>query len=172
MPTPDINSNYYITTGYGGWSPCIEGNNQYNLRPFPGSVLPNCSGYATGRFNEIIGEGACTYLGNANGGDFMQFAGLQGLDTGTDPQPGCAIVWKNSGDGHVAIVEQVIDANTIVISQSGWDYTAAPIVRTVTRTKYGGRWHPDPDYIFQGCIYLPLDNIISIMFGFWRNEED
>ena len=41
----DIYSQYYITTAYGGWSPCIEGNNNYGLRPFAGSVLPNCVGY-------------------------------------------------------------------------------------------------------------------------------
>lgn len=102
----------------------------------------------------------------------MIFAGLQGLDTGTDPQPGAAIVWKNSGDGHVAIVEQVIDANTIVISQSGWDYTAPPIVRTVTRGINGGSWHPDPDYIFQGFIYPPYEKIITAILAFWRNEDD
>lgn len=46
MPAPDIYSNYYIMTSYGGWSPCIEGNNAHGLRPFAGSVLPNCSGFA------------------------------------------------------------------------------------------------------------------------------
>lgn len=45
-PAPDINSNYYIRYTYGGWSPCIEGNNAHGLRPFAGSVLPNCSGFA------------------------------------------------------------------------------------------------------------------------------
>ena len=44
MPA-DIYSNYYIKTTYGGWSPCILGNNAYGLRPFAGSVLPNCVGY-------------------------------------------------------------------------------------------------------------------------------
>ena len=45
IPGLDINGPYYIQTAYGGYSPCIEGNNAHNLRPFAGSVLPNCVGY-------------------------------------------------------------------------------------------------------------------------------
>lgn len=41
----DIYGPYYIQTAYGGYSPCIEGNNAHNLRPFAGSVLPNCVGF-------------------------------------------------------------------------------------------------------------------------------
>lgn len=155
MPAPDINSNYYITTGYGGWNPCIEGNTQYGLQPFAGSVLPNCSGFATGRFNELLNLNACTYLGNANGGDFMYFAGVQGLATGSEPVLGGAMVWKNSGEGHVAIVDQIIDANTIVTVESGWYYTSTPIVRYVTRSRGNGSWHTNPAYNYQGCVYPP-----------------
>lgn len=45
IPQPDIYSNYYIMQSYGGWSPCIQGNNAHGLRPFAGSVLPNCTGF-------------------------------------------------------------------------------------------------------------------------------
>lgn len=154
MPAPDIYSNYYIRRVNGGWNPCIEGNTAHGLLPFPGSVLPNCSGFATGRFNELLSMGDCTYLGNANGGDFMYFASVQGLGTGSTPQVGAAIVWKNSGEGHVAIVEQVISPTEIYCSESGWDWTSN-VWEYRTHYYNGGRWHWNSDYNFQGFIYPP-----------------
>lgn len=142
MPAPDIYSNYYIRYTYGGWSPCIQGNTAHGLQPFPGSVLPNCSGFATGRFNEKLGLGACTYLGNYNGGEFIDVARAQGLATGWDPMVGAIIVWGEPGtEGHVAVVEQVNDNDHIVTMESGWNYVTTPIVRTVNRTRgANGRW--------------------------------
>lgn len=141
-PAPDIYSNYYIRYTYGGWSPCVQGNTAHGLQPFPGSVLPNCSGFATGRFNERLGLGACAWLGNYNGADFIDAAVNQGLQTGWDPMEGAILVWGDPGsEGHVAVVEQVIDNDTIVTMESGWNYTVPPIVRTVTRVRgANGRW--------------------------------
>lgn len=151
---PDIYSNYYIRRVAGGWSPCVEGNNAHGLLPFAGSVLPNCSGFATGRFNELLSMGDCTYLGSADGGNFMNFAGPQGLNTGSTPQVGAAIVWKNSGEGHVAIVEQIISPTEIICSESGWDWTSN-IWEYRTHYYNNGRWHWNLDYNFQGFIYPP-----------------
>ena len=138
----DIHSNYYIMTSYGGWSPCIEGNNAHGMRPFSGSVLPNCSSYATGRFNERLGLNACPWLGSYNGGEFISVAMSQGLGTGWDPVPGAILVWGDPGEeGHVAVVEQVIDIDTIITSESGWNYSVEPVVRQYTRTRgANGRW--------------------------------
>lgn len=155
MPTPDIYSNYYKRRVNGGWNPCVEGNNDYGLLPYPGCVLPNCSGFATGRFNELLSLGDCIYLGNADGGNFMYFAGLQGLETGTKPVVGGAMVWKNSGEGHVAIVEQIISDTEIITSESGWYWTTPPVWDYRTHYFNGGRWHWNSDYIYQGCIYPP-----------------
>ena len=60
----DIKSKWYITKKAGGINPCIQGNNKYGLRPFEGSVLPNCIGFATGYLNELLKEKSCHYLGN------------------------------------------------------------------------------------------------------------
>ena len=152
---PDMYSNYYIQTSHGGWSPCVEGNNDYGLLPFPGSVLPNCSGWATGRFNEILNLGACTWLGSWNGGDFLYYAQLQGLPCGTDPVVGGAMVWRNSGEGHVAIVEEIISPTEIICSESGWYWTSPPVWDYKTHYYNNGRWHSNSDYIYQGCIYPP-----------------
>lgn len=155
MPA-DINSNYYIMTSYGGWSPCIEGNNTYGLRPFPGSVLPNCVGYTTGRFNELLQLGACTYFGNTNADNFLTLGISQGLSYGDDPVVGGVIVWSTSGTGHCAVIEQVIDNDTVVTSESGWNYTTAPVVTTHTRVRSGGAWQY-PGGTYQGIVYPPFD---------------
>lgn len=152
---PDMYSNYYIQISHGGWSPCEEGNNDYGLLPFPGSVLPNCSGWATGRFNEILNLGACTWLGSWNGGDFLYYAQLQGLPCGTDPVVGGAMVWKNNGEGHVAIVEQIISPTEVICSESGFYWTSPPVWDYKTHYYNNGRWHSNSTYVYQGCIYPP-----------------
>lgn len=149
----DINSKYYIRKAEGGWSPCIEGNNAYGLKPFPGSVLPNCVGWATGRMNEKQDMGSCKYLGNRNAKEFVIFAKQQGLKMGDDPAEGACMVWGGSREGHVAIVEQVIDNDTVITSESGWSYRAKPIVRELTRKRGSGNW--GQSYEFLGFIYAP-----------------
>ena len=153
----DIRSKYYIRKSAGGLNPCIEGNNAFGLRPFPGSVLPNCVGFATGDFNRrIFGEGEnaqCKYLGNRNAKEFVIFAKQQGLKMGNDPAEGACMVWGGSGDGHVAIVELVIDNDTVITSESGWSYRAKPIVRELTRKRGSGNW--GQSYEFLCFIYAP-----------------
>lgn len=97
---------------------------------------------ATGRFNERLGLNACTWLGSYNGAEFVDVARRQGLGTGWDPVEGGIIAWGDPGsEGHVAVVEQVIDNDNIVTMESGWNYTVGPIVRTVNRTRgANGRW--------------------------------
>lgn len=160
MPA-DINSNYYITTAYGGWSPCIQGNNTYGLRPFAGSVLPNCVGYTVGRFNELLHEGACTWLGNTDAKYQLALAISQGLSYGDDPVVGGVICWDSSADGHCQVIEQVIDNDTVIVSESGWNYTSAPIVRTQYTYRVGAAWYYGSGYTYQGIIYPP-HNILTL----------
>ena len=136
----DIRSKYYIRKSAGGYSPCIEGNGAYGLRPFPGSVLPNCVGLATGRFNEKLELGSCKYLGNRNAKEFTIFAKQQGLTMGDDPVEGACMVWGGSGEGHVAIVEAIKDKDTVLTYESGWSYRAEPIVRQLIRKRGSGNW--------------------------------
>ena len=157
MPVPaDIYSNYYIMTAYGGWSPCIQGNNAYGLRPFTGSVLPNCVGYTVGRFNEILNEGACTWLASVDAKYMLSVAISQGLSYGDDPVVGGVICWDSSVAGHCAVIEEVIDANTVRTSESGWNYTSPPIVTDNYRYRVGGAWQlPWTGYTYQGIFYPP-----------------
>ena len=157
MPTPaDIYSDYYIMTSYGGWSPCIQGNNAYGLRPFAGSVLPNCVGYTVGRFNEMLNEGACTWLASVNANQMLAEAISEGLSSGDDPQVGGVICWDSPTYGHCAVIEEVIDSYTVRTSESGWNYTSPPIVTDNIRTRTGNSWDPPwSGYVYQGIFYPP-----------------
>lgn len=149
----DIHDKHFIRKVNGGYSPCIQGNNQYGLRPFEGSVLPNCVGAATAVFNIKAGEaGSCKWLGNRNAVDFVKFVDLQGLKSGKDPVEGACMVWGH-GEGHVAVVDKVIDNDTVVTVESGWNYRAQPILREVTRKRGDGRW--GYSYEFLMFIYPP-----------------
>lgn len=151
----DIYSPYYIQRVFGGYSPCIEGNNANGLLPFPGSVLPNCVGWATGRFNEIMGLNACTYLGSTDAMYFMQFCASQGLQSGMTPAVGACMVWDdaNGEGGHVAIVEQVLSNTSVYDSESHWNATSPPLVEYRTRNYGNGNWGYGGTFL--GFIYLP-----------------
>ena len=174
IPAIDIYSDYYITAGYGGWSPCIEGNNQYNLRPFPGSVLPNCVGFTVGRFNEMLLEYACTWLGNTDARNMIGLATSQGLQIGDDPVVGGVICWWSADSGHCAVIEEVIDGNTVRTSESGWNYTSPPIVTSNIRTRTGNAWDPPwAGYVYQGVIYppRPVGSQDPDYYLLWLQEE-
>lgn len=154
----NISSNYYIQTAYGGWSPCIEGNNAYGLRPFAGSVLPNCTGYCTGRWNELLQTGDCRWLGSVAGKDLYALALSQGCIPSNVPQVGALMVWNDpNDDGHGAIVEVVYSNDDIETSESGYNYTTGPIVRTYRRQRgNNGLWgETKQDRTFTGFVLLP-----------------
>lgn len=93
----------------GGTNPCININN--------GIVLPNCVGYAHGRFSEILGS-PCS-LPTANAGDWWEQ--VRGYDKGQTPKLGSVIVWGKAGEaGHVAIVEQINADGSILTSNSAY----------------------------------------------------
>ena len=153
----DIYSPYYIQRSYGGYSPCIQGNDAHGLRPFTGSVLPNCVGYATGRFNEVMGLNDCVYLGSTDAMYFMDFCQSQGLQSGFVPQEYACMVWDdaNGEGGHVAIVEQVISNTSVYVSESHWNATSLPLVEYRTRNFGNGNWGYGGTFL--GFIYLPLN---------------
>lgn len=149
----DIHDKHFITKSYGGCSPCIQGNNAAGLRPFTGSVLPNCVGAATAIFNIKAGEPECKYLGNRNAVDFTKWPALQGLDWGMKPKEGACMVWGYK-EGHVAVVDKVISDTEVETVESGWSYRAKPVLRRIRRKKgAGGRWGYAHDFLM--FIYPP-----------------
>ena len=159
---PESGNKFYNTVSKGGYSHCIVG--------YPTdkscNVLANCVGYACGRFNEIIGTMKYPYL-NCNAENFIERAKQYGLEISDKPTLGGIMVWQKgatlSGDdgaGHVAIVEKIIDDNTIYTSESGYGSSA---FWNSTRSNTNSRWGIGSDYKFRGCIINPSikDNIPS-----------
>ena len=146
---PESGNKYYITKDSGGWSPCIKG------KPTDKdcNVLSNCVGYAVGRFNEIHDRKCCDLLGSRNAGLLTEFCKPQGLlfDSST-PHAGAVMVWqKKNGAGHCAVVEKVVNENTVITSESGYN-SKVPWWRK-ERTRGNGNWGCGSAYTFMGFIY-------------------
>ena len=149
---PDQKNKYYLKQP-AGWNPCILGNP--NNRLYPMSVLANCVGYAVGRFNEVIQEGKCRYLGSKNPGGFIPLAKKQGLDTGDVVRPGCIVVMLKSDNdnGHVIFIEK-ISGGSYYSSESGWSYPKGQYVHN-RWIKKANNFGMSSEYHFAGCIYNP-----------------
>lgn len=151
---PTSGNKFFITKSKGGYSTCIQGSptdSQCN-------VLSNCVGYACGRFNEIIGAMKYPSL-NCNAENFIERAkNTYGLEISSVPTLGGTMVWQkgtlsgNDGAGHVAVVEKIIDSNTIYTSESGYGGSA---FWNSTRRNTNGRWGLGSAYTFRGCIVNP-----------------
>lgn len=141
---PSKTDKLWIHTSKGGKNKCIlvTGN----------SVLPNCVGYAWGRFYEIIGKEPKLSRGNAE--DWYGYD--DGYKRGKKAKLGAVICWRKGaihnpkdGFGHVAIVEHIYDDGSLLVSQSG--YTNK---KRFYRTKIPKDYKLS-GYVFQGFIYPP-----------------
>lgn len=189
---PDNTNKYYISSRYAGktgWNPCILGNpNTTNGRDKYLNVLPNCVGWAVGRFNEIVGEKNCNYLyiigGNNNAKNLIQNALKQGLEIGAEPRLGAVIVWADSQYGHVAVVEQISkDKKRIRVSESGWNYNGVNHMWFADHYIGDGNWLEGTDYSwmkgkykFKGFIYNPWEAEMTQeqfngMMNTWLKEQ-
>lgn len=148
---PSAGNKFYITTGRGGYSRCIQG------KPTDAEcdVLSNCVGYACGRFNEIIGSMDYPYF-NCNAENFIKrakeyYPNLQITDY---PTLGGIMVFEGLGDlaGHVMINEKLLSANSVYTSESAWGGTA---FFNATRYNTNGRWGMSGNYKFIGNIVNP-----------------
>lgn len=143
-PTND-DKNYRHYT-HGGYNYCIYINN--------GSVLPNCVGYAWGRWRELLSKFHNLSRANAE----MWYGNtVDGYKRGKTPKLGAVICWRkgvvgneSDGAGHVGIVEEINDTN-IVVSMSAYKGN-----RWFTRTFPIGNYNYN-SYVFQGFIYPPVE---------------
>ena len=146
----------------------------------------NCTWYAWGRFWEC-GEPPTrptNKLGYSNGYyiDAEDWYGLNdGYSRGQTPKLGAVICYADgaySGLGHVAIVEEIYQDGTILLSESGWNG-----YRWRLRTADPNNQYPYSNtqdrYIFQGFIYNPYVNVItaspyvvSAICGNWWGESN
>lgn len=142
--TTDKNWTHYTK---GGLNKCIliEGN----------SCLPNCVGYAWGRWYELLGKEPKLSRGNAEN----WYGHNDGCKRGSTPKLGAVICWRKGqagneadGAGHVAIVEEIKSDGSIVTSNSGYKST-----RFYTKTVKAPNYYIGSAYAFQGFIYLPIE---------------
>ena len=152
---PNDGDPYWTTTGYGGYNSQILGN-PVN-RAWAGSVLPNCTGYVHGRWMELANQpydfprdilpygNASTYYGNSS------------AEKGQDPRLGACMVWGR-GAGHVCIVEEIIDNDTVVTSESdyGDEQHGGTVFETRTRHRqWNWGWYSGYTRPFLGFLYHP-----------------
>lgn len=145
---------FYITKDKGGYSRCIQGK----PTDAKANVLSNCVGYASGRFNEIIGTMKYPEL-NCNAENFIERAKSLGLKISSVPTLGGIMVWQkgstlsnSDGAGHVEVVEAIYDSNNIYTSASSYGSAA---FYNAKRSNSNGRWGMTSGYKFRGCIINP-----------------
>lgn len=141
---PSATDKNWIHTSKGGKNSCIlvSGN----------SVLPNCVGYAWGRFMEILGSTPKLSRGNAE--DWWAYK--DGYKRGQTPKLGAVICYKKGktgtgadGAGHVAIVEKIYSDGSILIGESGYKSFRFRTMKLPKGYKYFS------GYTLQGFIYNP-----------------
>lgn len=156
----DPNIKCYNTPYNGGVSPCIRGT-KYGPDKVC-DVLPNCVGWAWGRFNQIYNlmngtNNKMKFYSGGNAATFVANASKIGLKTGSTPQIGAIMCWGggSGGAGHVAIVERVDSDNKVYTSESGWSYAQPGRMWNQSRSKGSGNWGQSSLYKFKGFVYNP-----------------
>ena len=141
LTEPSTTDKHWIQVGSGGYNRCIYASGS--------SVLPNCTGFAQGRFMEIMGTTSCT-LSTRNAGLWYGNT-ADGYERGKVPRLGAVICWSRPGQaGHVAIVEQINQDGSIVTSNSAWQGK-----RFYTQTLQPPNYTWSSNYHLQGFIYNP-----------------
>lgn len=129
--------NVFHTSGYG----MVDGN---------GNKRGNCTCYAYGRSYENLGYKPSLCTGNA--GTWYSYNANNGFYSyGKTPYLGAVAVWSKAGAaGHVAVVE-VINGDTVITSESGWN---SFYFKTVTRSASNSNFSAYSSYNFLGFIYV------------------
>lgn len=148
LKAPSESDRYYISTSKGGLNRAIV------INKVTGSVLPNCVGYAYGRFMEMAKIESCK-LSTA---DAERWYGhiSDGYERGTEPKVGAIICFRKGsasnakdGHGHVAVVEKVNADGSVLCSMSNYGGK-----RWELKT-YSKPYNTSTGLIFQGYIYNP-----------------
>ena len=147
LTAPSTADKHWIHTSKGGLNECILiGGN---------SVLPNCVGYAWGRFYEIIGEVPKLSKCNAE----MWYGNTaDGYERSQTPVLGAIACWSKGavgneadGAGHVAVVERIEPNGDIVTSNSAYGGS-----RFYTKTYEKRNGYNSGALKFQGFILPPV----------------
>lgn len=111
---PTVGDPFYTNVDFGGYNRCI-------VRDWSnGFTLPNCTGYAFGRFMECQGITQCN-LSVANASQWYSYQ--DGYARGQTPKLGAVACWGGGaygGAGHVAVVEQINGDGSVILSESNY----------------------------------------------------
>jgi len=143
---PSTTDKNWIHTSKGGYNYCILINGN--------SVLPNCVGYAWGRWRELLGK---KHKLSTYDAENWYTNTSDGYKRGSTPKLGAVICWRkgkagvsSDGAGHVAIVEKINSDGSIVTSNSA--YGGSRFYTQTLKKPYS----IGSSYTFQGFIYLPI----------------
>ena len=91
----------------------------------------------------------------------------QGLSVGNTLKLGAVMCWQkgatlngSDGAGHLAVVEEIVNGETVVTSESGYGASAFWVQR---RTRGSGNWGQGGSYRFLGFLYHPLSEVLLPM---------
>lgn len=145
---PEETNKYYVKTTKGGLNKCLQIKSN-------GCVLPNCVGYAWGRFCESQNINDCD-LSTGNAENWIIH--IDKYKRGQTPKLGSIICWQKGevkyekdGAGHVAFVEQINKDGSILISESGYNSYYFKTETIKPPFSKGG------SYKFQGFIYPDIE---------------
>ncbi len=146
LSAPSAADKYWLHTSKGGLNECILISGS--------SVLPNCVGYAWGRFYEITGTKPTLSKSNAE----MRYCyAADGYERSSSPALGAIACWSKGvvshgadGAGHVAVVERIEANGDIVTSNSAYGGR-----RFYTETFKKSSGYNFGAYKFQGFILPP-----------------
>ncbi len=165
---PTVSNEYYRGTAWGGLNKCIVINKN------TGFVLPNCVGYAWGRWCESQGLKTCN-LSRGNAEDWWNFR--DGYQRGQTPRTGAVMCWRKGrtgyqgdGAGHVCFVEEVYPDGSVKTSES--NYSGTVWFSQIRRPPY-----VIPGQVFQGFIYQPGGKTVEelareVIRGEWGNGAE
>lgn len=141
---PSTSDKHWVHTSAGGLNECIKVSGN--------SCIPNCVGYAWGRFYEILGKRPSLSRSNAEN---WYSNTSDGYSRGKTAKLGAVVCWakgkagnSSDGAGHVAIVEKIKSDGSFVVSQSGYKSKRFWTSTIPASGKLSG-------YTFQGFIYNP-----------------
>lgn len=148
---PSQDDKCWIVTSYGGYNKCILGSapNRYSV----GSALPNCVGYAWGRFLEVMRQHDASIttcdLPRSDAKDFIKYN--TAYEVGQEPRLGAVAVFLPN---HVAIVEKIDSNGVCTLSESGWGGPIFHYGNTISKAaNYND--HDWRNYTLLGFIYNP-----------------
>lgn len=159
---PSIRSEYFIESdrqgtreGYGGYSPCIDGDVQL----VEGGTLNNCTGLAWGLFAMAENNPNCK-VGFIKSNLYPQDAGSWWNDgnkskwdkheRGLIPEMGAVICYTK----HVAFVNEILSNGDLLVWTSAWGSSNPNGMEEVIVKKSDGyKWRSEAAGEFQGFIY-------------------